>query len=146
MNDIRFFVPVLSYAKSWPGNVYVYYFNEGNPWEGPQIGRSSHILDVAYFYQNYNDYLDSDQQAVAKAMAEDFLKFCHGRAPWPALESGDTSSFSARIYGPSSKKQITGLVSQEYGGNSLRREIIPKIAEKVPLDELGHVISIFQSS
>jgi hypothetical protein len=134
---------VVTYAKRWPGKAYVYYLNEGNPWEGPEKGRTSHILDIAYFYQNFSEYLDSDQQAVSKAFASDFLKFCHGLAPWPAV---DKTSFTARVFGPSSKQQISDISSQEYGGNTLRRGILLKHAAKVPLDDLVKVAGVFQSN
>lgn len=81
-------------------------------------------------------------------MAQDFLKFCHGLAPWPALGSQGASSYTARVYGPSSKKEISSVVSQEheYGGKTLRREVIPKISQKVPLDELANVVDIYRLS
>jgi hypothetical protein len=149
MNDISFYLPVLAYAKSWPGNAYVYHFNEPNPWDGPNKGQASHSLDVAYFYQNYNDYLNSDEQAVAQAIAEDFLKFCHGLVPWPAVgREGSSSPYTARVYGPSSQKEITGIASQEheYGGRTVRRSTLPVIAQQVPPDELLKVVHIFRSS
>ncbi|KAL1852578.1 hypothetical protein Plec18170_005709 [Paecilomyces lecythidis] len=139
-NDISFFAPVLTFVKGWDGNAYVYYFNEGNPWEGPWKGRSSHILDLAYFFQNYKEFLSPAQQAVATALAEDFFKFCHGVAPWPAVKDGNLESgFAARVYGPSDEKRAAAVVSQPYGGETMRRSILFDYADKIPLDLFAKV-------
>ncbi|KAL1987849.1 hypothetical protein VTN96DRAFT_2252 [Rasamsonia emersonii] len=147
LNDVVFFAPVLTYVKGWPGNAYVYYFNEENPWDGPWKGRSSHILDLAYLFQNYNEFLTPDQQAVATAFAEDFFKFCHGVAPWSPVQGGDIESgFTARVYGPSREKRVTSVVSQPYGGETQRRRTLFDYVDKVPLDNLSKVFGIFKSS
>lgn len=144
MNDLLFFAPVLSITRGWPGNAYVYYFNEGNPWEGPWKGRASHILDLAYLFQNYREFLTPAQQTVGTAFAEDIFKFCHGVAPWPAV-AGIPDGFTARTYGPSSQEP-TGLVGQPYGGESMRRTILFDHADKVTLDELARVLTLFKTS
>ncbi|PCH02393.1 Carboxylesterase, type B [Penicillium occitanis (nom. inval.)] len=145
-NDVLFYAPVLAYAAGWPkdGNAYVYYFNEENPFEGPFKGQSTHILDLAYFYQNYNDYLAPEQQEVARAFAEDLLKFVAGQAPWEACK--DTGEgFRARVFGPSGKQQVRRLVKDVYGGETQRRGVIPKLASEkgVKLDDLTGVFFAF---
>jgi hypothetical protein len=135
---------VLTYAKGWSGDVYVYYFNEENPWDGAWKGRSSHILDLAYFFQNFNEFLTPDQQAVGTAMAEDFFKFCHGVASWSPVKDVE-SRFTARVYGPSREKRTTSVVSQPYGGETQRRSTLFDYADKVPLDKLSKVFGIFRS-
>lgn len=144
MNDIFFLAPVLSISQGWTGNAYVYYFNEENPWEGPWKGRASHILDLAYLFQNYSEFQTPAQQAVGTAFAEDVFKFCHGVAPWPAI-SGITDGFTARTYGPSST-QTAGEVKQQYGGGSQRRSILFDHADQVSLDELVKVLTVFKTS
>src|SRR5882724_11559116 len=59
ITDIGFLAPTLTYARGWPGKSYVYCFNERNPWEGRFKGHASHILDVAFLFQNFNDALDA---------------------------------------------------------------------------------------
>ncbi|KAL2809418.1 Alpha/Beta hydrolase protein [Aspergillus granulosus] len=146
INDVLFFTPVLTFAQGWKGPTYVYYFNEGNPWEGPWQGRTNHILDLAYFFQNFREFLSPAQQAVATATAEDFFKFCHGQAPWPAITPGTvTSGFTARCYGPSSDGNAVGTVDQAYGGKSQRRSHLYAAAAKVGLDELAKVFNVFMS-
>ncbi|GMG41798.1 unnamed protein product [Aspergillus oryzae var. brunneus] len=113
INDICFFAPVLTLTRGWRGNSHVYYFNEGNPWEGPWKGRATHILDVAYLTQNFQEFMTPSQQRVATAFAEDFFKFCHGIHPWPAVTDGDiATNFTARVYGPSSEGHDSRLVSE----------------------------------
>ncbi|RFU24125.1 hypothetical protein B7463_g12213, partial [Scytalidium lignicola] len=82
--DIAFLAPVLSYANAWPGNTYVYHFNEPNPWEGPWKGQTGHVLDVSLLFMNFADTLTPEQKTIGHAFADHFLKFFNGIAPWPA--------------------------------------------------------------
>ncbi|EAU29334.1 conserved hypothetical protein [Aspergillus terreus NIH2624] len=146
INDVCFFAPVLTFAQGWTGNAYVYYFNEGNPWDGPWKNRASHILDLAYLFQNFREFLTPAQQAVATAFAEDFFKFCHGIAPWPAVSGGDVETgFRARVYGPSSDNLCVEETSQPYGGETQRRQILFDYRDQVSFDDLARVFSIFKN-
>ncbi|KAL4920056.1 Alpha/Beta hydrolase protein [Aspergillus aurantiobrunneus] len=146
IDDVLFLTPALTFAQGWKGNAYVYYFNEGNPWEGQWKGRSNHILDLAYLFQNFREYLSPDQQAVGTAFAEDFFRFCHGQAPWPAITKGTVANgFVARRYGPTSEDTPAGTLTQAYGGQSQRRSNLYDLADKVSLDELAKVFNIFVS-
>ncbi|KAJ5371402.1 uncharacterized protein N7496_007494 [Penicillium cataractarum] len=145
--DISFHSSTLSFARGWNGSAYVYYFNEGNPWDGPWKGRANHILDVIYFFQNLGESLNPEQKEVGEAFAEDFFKFCHGIAPWPAITPGTIDTgFSARIYGPSQKGNITNVVQQAFGGETLRRSVLYECSSVVALDDLAKVFVAFQSS
>lgn len=143
-NDISFFVPVLLFAEGWPGKAYVYYFNEGNPWEGPWKDRASHILDMAYLFQNFREFMTPAQQSVATTFAEDVFKFCHGVSPWPAV-TGIQDGFTARTYGPSSNELTVGQVKQPCGGDSMRRSILFDNADQVPHDDLATILAVFKS-
>ncbi|KAL2820906.1 Alpha/Beta hydrolase protein [Aspergillus cavernicola] len=146
INDVLFFTPVLTFAQGWKGNAYVYHFNEGNPWEGPWKDRTNHILDLAFLFQNFQEFMSPTQQAVATGFAEDFFKFCHGQAPWPAVSTGTvTNGFTARCYGPSSEGSVAGTVTQAYGGQSQRRPNLYGYTDKVSLDELAKVFNVFMS-
>ncbi|KAJ1706347.1 carboxylesterase [Aspergillus flavus] len=146
INDICFFAPVLTLTRGWRGNSHVYYFNEGNPWEGPWKGRATHILDVAYLTQNFQEFMTPSQQRVATAFAEDFFKFCHGIHPWPAVTDGDiATNFTARVYGPSSEGHDSRLVSEPYKGESHRRSILFDCNHAVSLDELAGVFGVFRT-
>ncbi|KAL5362032.1 Alpha/Beta hydrolase protein [Aspergillus floccosus] len=146
INDVCFFAPVLTFAQGWRGKAYVYYFNEGNPWDGPWKDRASHILDLAYLFQNFREFLTPAQQAVATAFAEDFFKFCHGTAPWPVVSGGDVETgFKARVYGPSSDNLCVDETSQPYGGDTQRRQILFDYRDQVSFDDLARVFAIFRS-
>lgn len=74
-HDIGFYAPLISIASGWPNKSYVFHFNEPNPWEGRFKGVAGHILDVAFLYQNYNEFLEEAQQSSAKAFAKHFIDF-----------------------------------------------------------------------
>ena len=90
--DIAFLAPVHSYAAAWPGNAYVYHFNQPNPWDGPWKGQTGHVLDVASLFMNFEGALTVEQRAVGEAFAENFIKFFNGIVPWPAYRQDDPST------------------------------------------------------
>ncbi|CRG83911.1 hypothetical protein PISL3812_01267 [Talaromyces islandicus] len=149
LNDVHFHAAVLAYASGWPedGTAYVYYFNETNPFDGPFKGQSTHILDLAYFFQNYNEFLTPDQQEVARAFAEDLLRFVSGKVPWGSCV-GVGKGFSARVFGPSSQKQIRRMANEAYGGESQRRSVLQLLVQEkgVKWDELAIVFPVFVGS
>ncbi|RDW76746.1 putative carboxylesterase [Aspergillus mulundensis] len=145
INDVLFFTPALTFAQGWKGNAYVYYFNEENPWEGQWKGQTNHILDLAYLFQNFREFLSPEQKAVGTAFAEDFFKFCHGQAPWPAVTKGTVrDGFTARRYGSTAASPV-GTVTKAYGGESQRRPYFYEVTDKVSLDELASVFNIFMA-
>ncbi|KAJ5967319.1 hypothetical protein N7501_003567 [Penicillium viridicatum] len=146
LNDIMFFAPVLAFARGWNGNAHVYYFNEGNPWKGTWKGRASHILDLAYLFQNFREFLTAGQQKVGIAFAEDIFKFCHGISPWPAVTEGNFTGFSARVYGSSDKGVASSIVNQAYGGETMRRDALRNLAPGVSLDDLAEVFVAFKAT
>lgn len=147
ISDALFHAAALSFARGWNGNAYVYHFNEGNPWPGPYKGRPSHILDTAYLFQNFREYLDPDQQTISTAFAEDVFKFCHGIAPWPSIRPGDLANgFSARVYGPSEQGKTVGLIDEAFGKDSMRSGALFDLASSVSLDELAKIAIAFLSS
>jgi len=85
MNDVSFSMPVVEIAANFPGDSYVLAFNEPNPWDGPFKGEASHILDVAFLFQNFNDHLSSEQKGAAVALGSDVISFVRGEAPWQAF-------------------------------------------------------------
>ncbi|KAJ5831956.1 hypothetical protein N7474_000267 [Penicillium riverlandense] len=72
INGIALFAPTLSFARGWFFSAFVYYFNEGNPWEGPMKGRANHILDRAYLFQNFREFLTLAQSGSGN-------RFCRRR-------------------------------------------------------------------
>lgn len=98
ITDIGFLVPTLTYARGWPGTAHVYLFNEPNPWEGRFKGYTSHVLEVAFLFQNFNDALSAVQVQSAVNFAADVIKFVNGQEPWDKFSQKD---YQMRVYGPS---------------------------------------------
>lgn len=107
-NDIGYFAPTLMFAEGFSGKAYVYCFDETNPWQGRFEGYASHVLDVAFLFQNFNHRLSDAQAKSARNFAIDVISFVSGNAPWTVYEK-DTAI--ARIYGPSKQ-----------GGEAILRE------------------------
>jgi len=137
--DISFFAPSNTFAKGWPGKSYVYRFNEPNPWDGEWKGEAGHVLDVAYLFQNYNEFMDSASKNVAVRFAGDFIKFMNGKSVWEPFGTKE----GAQVYGPSGKgvcsEYVEGVASEKSG----RRNTVYELAEDIKLDVLGGAWSAF---
>ncbi|KAL3494854.1 Alpha/Beta hydrolase protein [Aspergillus germanicus] len=141
INDVVALAPVVHFAQSWPGPVHAYYFNEGNPWDGPYKGQASHLLHQAFLLQNYRELLDDGQQAVAAVFAEDVFRFCHGIRPWPVVTA---IGFPVRTYGPSSSTQVPARVAASHDeATTMRRETVFEYSDRLSLDGMLRVVAKF---
>lgn len=138
--DIGFAAPTQTYAKGWPGDAYVYCFNEPNPWDGRWKGYASHVLDVAFVFQNFLEHLSDAQRESSRKFAADVIRFVNGKAPWTAF---DEKSPSVRVYGPSVGKEVVQEVSLSKKELTRRRADIYEIAEKTGLDALSEAWGMF---
>ncbi|EXJ76404.1 uncharacterized protein A1O5_00912 [Cladophialophora psammophila CBS 110553] len=124
INDIAFDAPLKAFCEGWPeGKAFVYCFNVGNPWEGPGKGQATHILDIAFLFQNYNDFLTTEQKAVAEQFGSHFISFICGEAPFPSHVPGKGG---AMVYG--SPSEATEFVLSDRPEDVGRRSIISSIA------------------
>ncbi|KAF2791847.1 para-nitrobenzyl esterase [Melanomma pulvis-pyrius CBS 109.77] len=143
-SEISFYAPALAFAKGWPqtkeNKFFLYHFNEGNPWEGRFKGEAGHILDVSFLFQNFNEFLNDEQKAVAHAYAEDFIKFVNGEDPWPPVEGG---KIGARVYGPSSSGVTTKYVASGNPEEVGRRDHVLKLGEMAGFDAILGVFENF---
>ena len=142
LNDIGFYAPTLAFAEGLSSRMktYVYRFNEPNPWAGPWQGRTNHILDTAFLFQNFNEFLDDAQQSTAEAFAVSVFKFVTGEAPWKASRNEGHGKV-AMVMGPHGK----GEVVEDVPGETGRRAILLDLAEEVEggMDRLGEVLNGF---
>ncbi|EXJ86766.1 hypothetical protein A1O3_03720 [Capronia epimyces CBS 606.96] len=141
MTDVRFYASTLTIARAWPQSAFVYHFNEPNPWDGPYRGESTHILDVAFLFQNFNDYLSPEQQTSAQRFASDVIAFVHGDDPYQK-HSADTGG--ARVYGPPCTGEdvyVQSLDPRAYG----RRDTVWKLAARVGMDRLAAALDGFMA-
>ena len=141
--DIGFYAPVTAFAECWAegGKAYVYHFNEPNCWDGPWKGESTHILDVAFLFQNYNEFQSLEQKLSAERFAEHLILFVNGRDPFPEFSSGKRG---AMVYGP----PTTGTVFVESSAPEQvgRSGFLERVAERVGFDMLSSVWSNFMAS
>lgn len=92
ISDVAFFMPAIELASNFPGDAFVLHFNEPNPWDGLFKGHATHILDAAFLFQNYNQFLNETQRASAVAFATDVISFVNGQAPWKPFNRGHNES------------------------------------------------------
>lgn len=87
-NDICFHASAHAYASAWTSDAFLYRFREPNPWDGPWKGFSTHVLDVAYLFLNYTEFLTASQARLAVQFATDVVCFMNGKLPFPKYERG----------------------------------------------------------
>ncbi|TVY80602.1 Lipase [Lachnellula suecica] len=131
-HDIGFYAPVVAIASGWPGKSYVFHFNEPNPWGGRFQGVAGHVLDVAFLFQNYNEFLDETQQSSAKAFGSHFIDFVAGLEPFPVYTAGEGG---AMVYGPGDEGQK--FVKSKRNADYKRRDTIFKLAKISDFDKLS---------
>jgi carboxylesterase type B len=138
-SEISFYAPARAFAQGWPRKFFLYHFNEGIPWPGRFQGEAGHILDVAYLFQNYNEFLNDDQKKVARAYAEDFISFVNGEEPWQPIQ-GET--MGARVYGPSSEGITTKYIGTGDPKEVGRHERVLRLGDLVGFD---NILAAFQN-
>ncbi|EUC48463.1 hypothetical protein COCMIDRAFT_87292 [Bipolaris oryzae ATCC 44560] len=121
--DIAYHAPAQHYARAFKGRTWTYRFNQGNPWDGMFKGKSTHLLDAAFLFQNFNDYMDDEAKETARRFAEDFVVFASGKA------NATWDDGLERCYGEGGCKE-----------NKLEKLIRE---QKVDLDELSGAWDIF---
>lgn len=130
--DILYAAPALSYARAWPGKKYAYHFNEGNPWEGQFEGMSTHLLDAAFLFQNFNEKMGENGKYIARALAKGTIAFANGAEPW---KSYDEVAGNVKVFGGLEMERMT----RRNGWNDGRRDMLFRLAGvgKVNLDRLS---------
>jgi carboxylesterase type B len=123
--DIAYHLPAQYYARAFKGKVSSYLFTEPNPWDGMFKGRSTHMLDAAFLFQNFDENLSDEAKITARGLGADFVAFAYGRAG-SGWERGET-----KVYGPETDGQH-------------RLEILSREG-KVDLDALSAAWDLFLS-
>lgn len=148
LNDLGYYVPSMALARGWPGKAYLFHFNEKNPWEGQFKGRASHVLDVAFLFQNFNDSLPRAQKAAAERMGLDLMTFVSGKAPWkqfslatPFTKVYGSSSWDEKVSEPSSK--IVDTMDEQQRD---RRGSMLLFAQTIGMDNIANACQAFMKS
>ncbi|CAK7202829.1 hypothetical protein SEUCBS139899_005556 [Sporothrix eucalyptigena] len=130
-SDIGYCAPAHVLAKTFPGEAFVLQFSEPNPWDGPFKGYTTHVLDIAFIFQNYREHLDAEQLATSEKFATDIIHFSNGSAPWDDYHKSGTVA----VYENGTRicKEGQAVLSKEYQG-------LVKIGEVVGLDTLASLV------
>ncbi|GAB7352676.1 hypothetical protein MBLNU459_g3038t1 [Dothideomycetes sp. NU459] len=137
-NDMQFYATTIAYATATSSkgtSTYVYRFNETNPWDGPWKGQSNHIIDVAFLFQNFNEFLDESRKGAAVKFGELFIDFVNGKAPWDAWSVGNEKAMVLE----DGKTKVVKDVPEETG----RRAEFLKLAQDVGFDTVNNVWTSF---
>lgn len=138
--DLSFYAPTLAFAQNLAEimPVYMYRFNEPNDWSGPWEGRSTHIHDLTYLLQNFNDFLSADQSRLAEKYATDVLKFIHQKAPW---QNWTKEQKVAKVLATDS-----GGVKEDVPEQTDRRRTLLDLADQVGFDTVSGAFHRFMTS
>lgn len=144
VNDVGYYAATVSFARGWPEpKLFTFAFNEPNPWPGLFTGEATHVLDVVFLFQNYNDKLSPAQKNAAESFGLDFARFISGQQPWPAYSKAKKN---AKVFGPSvqGSEAVTKIISDNESEESGRRTKILEIGKDIGFDALAEAIVRFQ--
>ncbi|KAF5585051.1 para-nitrobenzyl esterase [Fusarium pseudoanthophilum] len=127
--DLKYFATSRHYANHWSSQSWLYYFNESNPWDGPHKGRSSHCLDIAYLFLNFNHVMDESQKKTAADFARDVISFTNMEEPWGEFHA----SKDLRVYGAQPESRESGDSLKTVAGPS---EEVQRLWSGIGLDNL----------
>lgn len=115
----------------WPGAAFVFHFNEPNPWEGRFKGVAGHLLDVAFLFQNYSEFLDEEQAASGRTFGLHLIEFVNGQEPYPPYSRG---AGKVQVYGPghTRSRQVHAKDLSAAG----RRDAVITLAREIGLEKL----------
>ncbi|KEF52123.1 uncharacterized protein A1O9_11749 [Exophiala aquamarina CBS 119918] len=144
VNDVGYYAATVSFARGWPEHkLLTFAFNEPNPWPGLFTGEATHVLDVVFLFQNYNDKLSPAQKKAAESFGLDFARFIAGQQPWPAYS---TAKKNAKVFGPSVQgpEAVAKIISDNESREIGRRTRILEIGKEIGFDALAGAVVRFQ--
>jgi len=142
INDIAFSLPVVEIAANFPKDSYVLAFNEPNPWDGPFKGEASHILDVAFLFQNFNEHLSATQAQGALALGTDIITYVNGDVPWPAFNK---TRHGMAVYENGARKYVEPPNPKDIGRHPFLFEFTA-IEGNPSQDDLFQIVSNFMAA
>ncbi|KAF2462453.1 para-nitrobenzyl esterase [Lineolata rhizophorae] len=145
-NDMAFFLTAHAFATAYAANpnatAYYYHFNTPNPWDGAWKGESTHVLDCAYLFQNYNDKLSPADAALAKRFATDFISFAAGKKVW---EPYSTAKRGSMVYKPAGEtgEGCAKYVEGETEDKIDRKHVVLEIGQEIGFDKFADAWEAF---
>ncbi|RDW82576.1 hypothetical protein BP6252_03688 [Coleophoma cylindrospora] len=87
---LMFQYPSLMVAEKFPGEVYLYHFEEQSPFPGPTLGLAYHGQCALYTHQNEvdNEVMSEGGKAISREMGRLWTGFAHGQKPWEDWNNG----------------------------------------------------------
>lgn len=138
--DIAFYAPTNLALKGWPQSKsrYLYHFNAANPFPGPLQGKASHVLDVAYAFQNYNEFLSGEEVEVAREFGLAIIDFAwNGKPGWNVWSEDGLDNF--KVFGYTADK-IATLGAE---GKTQRRPFAPRLLQEYSYEMLWGALQGF---
>lgn len=136
ISDVAFLMPAIELSAKFPGDSFVFAFNEPNPWDGLFKGHASHVLDIAFLFQNYNDSLEQKQRASAVAFGTDVISFVSGESPWEAFNNG---AHGIGVYADGGREYCEPAVPEKTG----RSPFIFQLAKDEKGPGMGKLMQVF---
>jgi carboxylesterase type B len=138
--DVSFYAGTLAFAQGLESDmpVYVYRFSEPNNWPGAWQGRSTHIHDLAYLFQNFSDFLSGAQNQLAEEFATDVLSFANNKEPWQSWTKSRKVAKVIATDGGGMKEDMPEQIG--------RRKFFVDLADEVGLDTLRGAFDRFMIS
>lgn len=136
-NDISFYAPTLAFAQGMQSSmpVYVYRFNEPNTWPGPWQGRASHIHDLVFLLQNFNQFMSDDQRKLAEGFADSVIDFVNNKAPWQPWTIDESAAKVLKVGSEGVAKDVPEQTE--------RRSTVLHLADEVGFDALKNAFTRF---
>lgn len=138
--DVSFYAPTLAFPQGLERHmpVYVYRFNEPNNWPGPWQGRTTHIHDLTFLFQNFNEFLSGEQSQLAEEFATDVLKYVNSEVPW---QGWTMAQKVAKVF-VTEGKGVMEDVPEQTG----RKKLFLDLADEVGFDALSGALKRFMTS
>ena len=76
----------LRVAESYPGNAYLYHFEEPSPYPGPTYGVPYHGQCALYMYNNESDIYPPSGKNIARELAYLWTALAYGKEPWESYQ------------------------------------------------------------
>jgi carboxylesterase type B len=138
--DVSFYAPTIAFAQGLEGSmpIYVYRFNEPNDWPGPWQGRTTHIHDLTYLFQNFNEFLSGEQSQLAEEFATEVLGYVNGKTPW---QRWTRTEKVAKVFATSGNG-----VKEDVPKQTGRMKVFMDLADEVGFDALRSALGRFMTS
>ncbi|KAL2837811.1 Alpha/Beta hydrolase protein [Aspergillus pseudodeflectus] len=139
VSDVRFYMPIVlvEEAISSDANVRTYHFHEPNPFDGIFKGHATHVLDVAYALQTYENLLPKESRAVSHRMGDYLLDLAYGKLDSPS----DKESRRTTVLFDTDHQERT-ISTTEY--DAKHRHGAAGILRSLDIDRLNKALNLFQ--